>query len=73
MALQFDPTLSLAENLERLREEAERIDPECAVILFDNLPLLMRDSDLTRIRQASPDFYRAVLVALEAMPEGPTA
>lgn len=73
MALVFDSELSLAENLARFRTEAERIDADCARILFDNLELLAREGDETRIRQTVQEFNRAVLTALDTLPEGPPA
>lgn len=48
--MEFDPTLSFSDNLARFQEEAERIDADCARILFDNLALLARDGDATRGR-----------------------
>lgn len=71
--MEFDPTLPFSDNLARFRAEAERIDPDCARILFGNLALLMRDGDATRIRQAVQEFNRAVLTALDGLPEGPAA
>jgi uncharacterized protein (DUF1786 family) len=71
--MEFDPALSLSDNLARFRAEAERIDVECASILFDNLELLARDIDATRTRQAVQEFNRAVLEALDDLPEGPAA
>lgn len=71
--MEFDPTLSFSDNLARFQEEAERIDADCAGILFDNLELLARDGDATRIRQAVQEFNRAVLAALDSMSEGPAA
>lgn len=71
--MQFDPALSFHDNLARFRTEAERIDADCARILFDNLELLARDGDATRNRQAVQEFNRAVLAALDALLEGPAA
>ena len=69
----FDPTLSFSDNIARIRAEAELIDAECARILFENLELLTRDGDENRIRQAVQEFNRAVLAALDRLPEGPAA
>lgn len=66
----FDPALSFTENLERFREEAERVDADCARILFDNLALLARDGDATRTRQAVQEFNLAVLASLGDLAEG---
>lgn len=71
MPLEFDQELSLADNLARFREEAERIDTDCARILFENLELLMRDGDATRTRQAVQEFNQTVLEALNDLPEEP--
>lgn len=71
MPLEFDQALSLADNLARFREEAERIDADCARILFENLELLMRDGDATRTRQAVQEFNQEVLAALNDLPEEP--
>ena len=49
------------------------IDADCARILFDNLALLARDGDAMRTRQAVQEFNRAVLAALDGLPEGPVA
>lgn len=71
--MEFDPALSFSDNLARFRAEAERIDADCARILFDNLALLARDGDATRTRQAVQEFNRAILAALDDLPEGPAA
>ena len=71
--MEFDPTLSFSDNLTRFQEEGERIDADCAGILFDNLALLAREGDATRIRQAVQEFNRAILAALDSMSEGPAA
>lgn len=63
--MQFDPTASFDDNLTRFKTELERLDPECAQILFNNLATLLRDGDAVRNRQ---EFYRAVLAAVEALP-----
>lgn len=67
--MEFDPTLSFADNLEHFRAEAEQFDADCAGILFDNLALLLRDGDATRTREAVQEFNRAVLAALDSLPE----
>jgi hypothetical protein len=66
--MQFDQTASFDDNLARFKAELERIDPECARILFDNLAKLTRDGDAARNRQAIQEFNQAVLAALEALP-----
>ena len=67
--MQFDEALSFADNLALFKAEAERLDPECARILFDNLARLTRDCAAARDRQAIQEFHRAVLAALDALPE----
>lgn len=67
--MNFDPTASFEDNLALFRAEAERLDPECARILFDNLVTLTRQGDGARDRQAIQEFNRAVLVALNALPD----
>lgn len=71
--MEFDPALSFSDNLARFRTEAERIDADCARLLFDNLDLLARDVDATRTRQAVQEFNRAILDALDGLPEAPVA
>ena len=67
--MNFDPALSFEDNLALFSAEAERLDPECARILFDNLTTLTRQGDGTRDRQAIQEFNRAVLAALNALPD----
>ncbi len=67
--MDFDPTASFEDNLDRFRTESERLDPECAHILFGNLAILTREGDGTRIRQATQEFNSAVLAALDALPD----
>lgn len=71
--MEFDPALSFSDNLARFKVEAERVDADCAHILFENLTLLMGDGDANDIRQAVQEFNRAVLAALDDSPEGPAA
>lgn len=71
--MEFDPALSVSDNFARFRTEAESIDADCARILFDNLGLLARDGDMTRTRLAVQEFNRAVLAALDDLPEEPGA
>jgi hypothetical protein len=66
--MEFDLDDTFEQNLARFREEADRLDPECAQILFDNLSILSRDGDAARDRQAIQEFHRAVLAALERLP-----
>ncbi len=68
----FDPALSFDDNLGRFRAEAERLDPECARILFDNLATLLRGAD-ARDRNAIQEFNRAVEAALDAITNAPAS
>ncbi len=67
--MNFDPLSSFEDHLALFRAEAERLDPECARILFDNLATLMRQGDGARDRQAIQEFNRAVLAALDVLPD----
>lgn len=67
----FDPALSFSDNLARFRTEAERIDADCARILFENLALLVGGGGATGTREAVQMFNREVLAALDSLPEGP--
>lgn len=67
--MNFNPALSFDDNLALFKSEVEQLDPECARILFDNLALLTRQGDGTRDRQAVQEFNRAVLAALDALPD----
>lgn len=73
MAFEFDQNSSFSDNLARFRAEADRIDPDCARILFDNLMLLVREGDATRTRQAVQEFNQAVLAALDGLQADPAA
>lgn len=66
--MEFDPAGSFDDNLALFKAECERLDPECAKILFDNLATLMREGDTERTRQAVQEFNQAVLTALMALP-----
>jgi hypothetical protein len=67
--LNFDPTASFEDNLALFKAEVERLDPECAHILFDNLDWLTGQNDAGRGRQSIQEFNRAVLAALNALPD----
>jgi hypothetical protein len=51
------------------KAEAERIDSECAKILFDNLAVLDTAGEAAPNRAAINKFHRAVLTALENLPK----
>jgi hypothetical protein len=67
--MKFELNNSFDDNLAIFKADAEKIDPECAKILFDNLHLLGLDSDSAPTRAAIGEFHKAVLTALEALPE----
>jgi hypothetical protein len=69
--MQFELKNSFDANLALFRTEVEIIDSDCAKILFDNLAILCRDVDAARDRAAIADFHRAVLAALEQLPDPP--
>lgn len=70
--MDFDPAASFEDNMAVFRAEADRLDPDCARILFDNLGTLSREGDAARSRQAIQDFHQAILAAVEALPDTPT-
>lgn len=62
----FDANKSLEENLAAFRAECEKIDADCAKILFDNIEILKkRGAD----RDARIVFNTGVKKALEALPD----
>jgi hypothetical protein len=67
--MKFEPENSFEENLALFKAETEKIDPGCAKILFDNLAILFREGDATRDRAMISEFHRAVLAALDHLPE----
>ena len=67
--MNFDLAASFEDNLALFRAEAEQLDPECARILFDNLATLTGQGDGARDRQSIQEFNRAVLAALNALPD----
>lgn len=67
--MEFDPALSFSDNIARFQAEAERIDPDCARILFDNIAILMRDGDEARIRQAVQAFNRQIIGEIDGLPD----
>jgi hypothetical protein len=60
----FDANKSLDENLEVFKTECEKIDAECAQILFDNFDILKRNG---ADRDARSRFNGQVKIALEAL------
>lgn len=67
--MKFQLTNTFEQNLGLFKAEAERIDAGCAKILFDNLTILCREGDVARDRAAISEFHRAVLQALDQIPE----
>ena len=66
--MKFDLTKSVDDNLATFRTEAEALDADCAKILFDNLAKLQAHGDQ---RAARTDFNKAVMIALNALPDPP--
>lgn len=52
------------ENLRRLREQLEAIDPACAKMLFDNIEMFVSEDS-----NARRNFNAAILAALDAAAE----
>ena len=62
----FDANKSLEENLAAFRVECEKIDADCAKILFENIEILKkRGAD----RDARNVFNMSVKKAVEALPD----
>jgi hypothetical protein len=68
MALKFDLDKTFDENVAEFRSHLEELDPECAKILFDNLPTLLGDGNIARARANRTAFNEAVLAQLKALP-----
>jgi len=62
----FDATKSLDDNLAAFRAECEKLDPDCAKILFDNIDMLKRHGADRKMLGA---FNAKVKEALEALPD----
>lgn len=62
----FDAEKSLDENLAFFRAECEKLDPDCAKILFDNIDILRQHG---ADRGARGTFNARVKKALEALPD----
>lgn len=67
--MKFKLENSFGDNLALFRIEAEKIDPECAKILFDNLHLLDSSGDAAPSRATIGEFHKAVLKALHGLPK----
>ena len=65
--MKFKLDNSFDDNLALFKAEAEKIDPECAKILFGNLHLLDVAGDATPSRAAIAEFHKAVTSALDAL------
>ncbi|RWO24861.1 MAG: hypothetical protein EOS10_31655 [Mesorhizobium sp.] len=65
--MKFELNNSFDDNVALFKAEAEKIDPECAKILFDNLALLDTGGDATSSRTTIGEFHKAVLTALDAL------
>ncbi|MGC6399487.1 hypothetical protein ACNI3Q_02780 [Sphingomonas sp. FW199] len=65
----FDANKSLDDNLAAFRAECEKLDADCAKILFDNIDVLrLKGAD----RDARSAFNAKVKAALEALPDPAT-
>lgn len=69
--MRFELNDSFDDNLALFKPEVEAIDAECAKILFDNLILLSSEGDIAPSRAAIGEFHKAVLAALDELPEPP--
>ena len=67
--MNFDLNNSFEQNLSLFRVEAEKIDAECATILFENLSLLETGNDSTFTRAMILEFNQAIAAALDALPQ----
>ena len=67
MALKFDSQKSFDQNIRDFHDHLVQLDPECAKILFDTLPVLQPDDEETSARANRPAFNEAVLQALESL------
>lgn len=65
--MEFKIENSFAENLALFKAEAEKSDPECAKILFENLHLLYVEGETGPSRAVIGEFHKAVLKGLEAL------
>ena len=65
--MEFKIENSFAENLALFKAEAEKSDPECAKILFENLHLLDVEGETGPSRAVIGEFHKAVLKGLEAL------
>lgn len=70
MAFKLDNSFN--DNLALFKAEAEKIDPECAKILFNNLHLLDVAGEDTPGRAAIGEFHTSVLNALDALQKAAT-
>ena len=65
--MEFDPAETFEDHLQLFKNELERLDADCAKILFDNIDALCREGDFTRNRSAITEFNQAVLQALDSL------
>lgn len=65
--MKFELNSSFDDNVALFKTETEKVDPECAKILFDNLGLLDTGGDAAPSRGTISEFHKAVLTALEAL------
>jgi hypothetical protein len=65
--MEFKLDNSFDNNLALFKAEVEKIDPECAKILFENLPLLDAGGETSPSRAAIAEFHKAVLKGLDGL------
>jgi hypothetical protein len=58
---------SFDDNLALFRAEADKIDPDCAKLLFENLHLLDVAGEAVPGRAAIGEFHKAILIALDRL------
>ena len=69
--MKFELDNSFDDNVALFKAEAEKLDSECAKILFDNLGLLEKGGDVAPSRATIGEFHKAVLTALDALAKPP--
>lgn len=67
-SMKFDLQKSFEDNLALFRAEAEKLDKECADILFKNLATLFKDGGEQPSREAITEFNKLVLAAVMELP-----
>jgi len=65
--MEFKLDSTFEQNLSHFKTEIEKVDAECAKILFDNLHLLDVGNDAALGRGAIGEFHKTVLSGLDAL------